>query len=171
MKRTAAFFTQAQRGFTLIEVLAALVIVSLGMLAVIGAVGQTVGNATYLREKTLAHWVAMNKLTEVRLNNSAPANGDTSGDVDMAGVTWHWRMTVQATDAATMQRIDIKVAPKSAGDAASIVTLSGFYGTAISQSGGRVSWDPEAGQRRGNNRNGSSSSSSSSESSSSSSRP
>ena len=48
------------RGFTLIEVLAALVIVALGMLGVIQAVTQTARNGTYLREKTLAHWIAMN---------------------------------------------------------------------------------------------------------------
>ncbi|MCK7583534.1 MAG: type II secretion system minor pseudopilin GspI [Chromatiales bacterium] len=48
----------APAGFTLIEVLAALVIVALGMLGVIQAVTQTARNGTYLREKTLAHWIA-----------------------------------------------------------------------------------------------------------------
>ena len=47
-----------QRGFTLIEVLAALVIVALGMIAAIQAVTQAARNGTYLREKTLAHWIA-----------------------------------------------------------------------------------------------------------------
>ena len=55
------------RGFTLIEVLAALVIVGLGMLGVILAVIQAARNGTYLREKTLAHWIAMN------LDDRAPA--------------------------------------------------------------------------------------------------
>jgi general secretion pathway protein I len=130
-----------QAGFTLIEVLAALIIVGLGMLAVIQAVSQTVNNANYLREKTIAHWVAMNKLTEVRLNPLAPPGGDTNGDVEMAGITWHWRMTINATDVPTMQRIDIQVAPKAAGDKASIASISGFYGTAIAAGGGRVEWD------------------------------
>jgi general secretion pathway protein I len=155
-----------QSGFTLIEVLAALVIVSLGMLAVIEAVSQTVNNANYLREKTLAHWVAMNKLTEVRLNNSAPANEESKGDVDMAGTTWHWRMRVNATDAATMQRIDINVAPKDAGEDASIASVSGFYGTAISVSGNRIQWDADPARRSTGMGTGSNSSSSSSTSSS-----
>jgi general secretion pathway protein I len=59
-------------GFTLIEVLAALVIVALGMLGVITAVTQTARNGTYLREKTLAHWIAMNVITEQRLQPSPP---------------------------------------------------------------------------------------------------
>jgi len=49
-----------RQGFTLIEVLAALVIVALGMLGVIQAVTQTARNGTYLREKTFAHWIALN---------------------------------------------------------------------------------------------------------------
>lgn len=151
----------SQRGFTLIEVLAALIIVSLGMLAVIQAVSQTINNANYLREKTIAHWVAMNKLTEVRLGLNAPGGGESSGDVDMAGTTWHWRMKIDATDAKTMQRIDINVAPKTAGPDASIASVSGFYGKAIQMGGAPVPWDVVPGQRRA----GASSSSSSSASS------
>ncbi len=134
------------RGFTLIEVLAALIIVSLGMLAVINAVSQTISNASYLREKTLAHWVAMNKLTEVRLSNTAPPGGDSNGELDMAGITWRWRMTISATEADTMQRIDIKVAPKAAGEDASIASVSGFYGRAIGTGGSRIEWDGNSSQ-------------------------
>jgi type II secretion system protein I len=130
----------AQQGFTLIEVLAALIIVSLGMLAAIQAVSQTVNNANYLREKTIAHWVAMNKLTEVRMSRNAPPGGDTTGDIDMAGTTWHWRMTIKATGFPTMQRIDINVAPKSADEKTSIASLSGFYGSATAK-GIRLDWD------------------------------
>jgi type II secretion system protein I len=63
MKATATDRRRAT-GFTLIEVLAALVIVALGMLGVIEAVTQTARNGTYMREKTLAHWIAMNVITE-----------------------------------------------------------------------------------------------------------
>lgn len=149
-------------GFTLIEVLAALIIVSLGMLAVIQAVSQTINNSSYLREKTVAHWVAMNKLAEVRLSNNPPPGGDSDGDVDMAGVTWRWRMTISATDAATMQRIDIKVAPKTAGEDVSLASVSGFYGSAILIGGHRNEWDPSQ-QRRASSSASSSSSSSSSD--------
>ena len=60
------------RGFTLIEVMVALVVIALGMLGVIQAVSQTASNSGYLRDKTIAHWVAMNRLTEVRLQKAAP---------------------------------------------------------------------------------------------------
>ena len=54
-------------GFTLIEVLVALIVVGLGMLAVIQTVSQTANNTSYIRDKTIAHWIAMNQLTKVRL--------------------------------------------------------------------------------------------------------
>jgi len=140
MKRVAQ--SARQSGFTLIEVLAALIIVALGMLAVIEAVTQTINNANYLREKTIAHWVAMNKLTEVRLAATAPAGGDSNGDIEMAGTTWHWRMTIDVAPGNTMQRIDINVAPKSAGDKVSIASVTGFYSKAIQIGGNIVDWDP-----------------------------
>jgi len=157
-------------GFTLIEVLVALIIVGLGMLAVIRAVTQTVNNTDYLRQKTIAHWVAMNKLTEVRLATSPPSNDESNGDVDMAGITWHWRMKVSDVDsltgATTLKRMDISVAPKDAGEKASIDTVTGFYGTGVTQGGSNVAWDanPSAGS---SNSSASSSASSSSSSSSS----
>ncbi|EFK95001.1 General secretion pathway protein I, partial [sediment metagenome] len=77
-----------RRGFTLIEVLAALVIVALGMLGVIEAVTQTARNGTYLRDKTLAHWIAMNLITEQRLQSSPPEVTKSSDEVEFAGQRW-----------------------------------------------------------------------------------
>jgi general secretion pathway protein I len=123
------------RAFTLIEVLAALIIVSLGMLGVIQAVGQTASNGSYLREKTLAHWVAMNKVTEVRLQKTAPKVDKTSDEVEMAGRKWRWTMTVQQTPVETIRRIDVSVRPAEANEKTSLATITGFYGTAIAPPG------------------------------------
>lgn len=127
--------------FTLIEVLAALVIVSLGMLGVIQAVGQTASNSTYLRDKTLAHWVAMNRLTEVRLQRSAPKADKTSDEVEMAGRRWRWTMEVKQTPVESIRRIDIGVRLAEAKEGSSLASLSGFYGAAIAPPGSAtVSW-------------------------------
>jgi len=134
---------RATKGFTLIEVLAALIIVGLGMLAVIRAVNQTINNTSYLREKAVAHWVAMNKLSETRLSVSAPSNGTSDGDTDMAGITWHWRMTVTEVMPG-LKSIEIKVAPKEAGADASMDTMNGMYGAALSPSNPAI-WDFNAG--------------------------
>ena len=123
------------RGFTLIEVLAALVIVSLGMMAVIQAVSQTASNSTYLHDKTIAHWVAMNRLTEARLDPSAPKVDETSDDVEMAGRAWTWTMTVTQTPVETMRRIDITVRPSEADEGTSMASVTGFYGAALAPPG------------------------------------
>ncbi|HEX2583926.1 MAG TPA: type II secretion system minor pseudopilin GspI [Steroidobacteraceae bacterium] len=141
----------APKGFTLIEVLAALIIVGLGMLAVIRAVNQTINNTNYLREKAIAHWVAMNKLTDVRLSMSPPSNGSSDGDVDMAGIAWRWRMTVSELMPG-LKSIEIKVAPKDAGADASMDTINGTYGTAFSPSSPAM-WDYNSGIGPGGNPN------------------
>lgn len=126
---------RVMRGFTLIEVLAALVIVSLGMMAVIQAVSQTASNSTYLHDKTIAHWVAMNRLTEVRLDPSAPKVDESSDDVEMAGRSWTWTMNVSQTPVETMRRIDITVRPAEAEEGTSMAAVTGFYGSAIAPAG------------------------------------
>ena len=127
-------------GFTLIEVLAALVIVALGMLGVIEAVTQAARNGTYLREKTLAHWIAMNVITERRLQGSQVDVGETSGDLEFANQDWHWTLRVTQTQVESMRRMEVSVRAAEARDGTSLATATGFYGTAIGQAGGMVAW-------------------------------
>jgi general secretion pathway protein I len=128
-------------GFTLIEVLAALVIVSLGMLGVITAVGQTASNSSYLREKTIAHWVAMNRLTEMRLQPAAPKIDKSSDEVEMAGRKWRWTATVTQTPVESVRRIDVSVRPQEADEDSSLAFVTGFYGTAVAPPGSTlISW-------------------------------
>jgi general secretion pathway protein I len=129
------------RAFTLIEVVVALVVVSLGMLAVIQAVGQTASNSGYLREKTLAHWVAMNRLTEARLQKAAPKIDKTSDEVEMAGRRWKWTMNVAQTPVETIRRIDIDVRPADADEKVKLASVTGFYGAAVAPPGtALISW-------------------------------
>jgi general secretion pathway protein I len=129
------------RGFTLIEVLAALVIVALGMLGVIEAVTQSARNGTYLREKTLAHWIALNVITEKRLQQEPPPVTESSGDVEFAGQSWRWRMQVTQTQVASLRRMDVSVRPADAPDSSALATVTGFYGTVIGAAGGgRLDW-------------------------------
>lgn len=125
------------RGFTLIEVLAALVIVALGMLAAIEAVNLSARNGNYLRDKTLAHWIGMNVVTERRLEGSPPEVGESSGEVEFAGGRWRWTMQVTQTQVEGLRRMDVAVRSADARDEKSaLVTVSGFYGTAIGAAGG-----------------------------------
>ena len=127
-----------RRGFTLIEVLAALVIVALGMLGVIEAVTQTARNGTYLRDKTLAHWIAMNLITEQRLQSSPPEITKSSDEVEFAGQLWRWTMVVTQTQVDSLRRMDVSVRRAEAPEDSSLTTVAGFYGTAIGAAGGGI---------------------------------
>jgi type II secretion system protein I len=128
-------------GFTLIEVIVALVVIALGMLGVIQAVSQTAGNTGYLRDKTIAHWIAMNRLTEVRLQKTAPGIDKSSDEVEMAGRRWKWTMNVTQTPVESIRRIDISVRPEEAKEGASLASVSGFFGTAVAPPGSAlISW-------------------------------
>lgn len=137
-------------GFTLIEVLVALVVVGLGMLAVIQTVSQTANTSFYMREKTLAHWVAMNKLTEVRLQPNPPPIDKSSDEVEMAGRDWRWTMEVTQTPIESIRRIEIRVRPSEAPETSSLATITGFYGQAVAPAGTTmINWQgsPRGGRR------------------------
>ena len=140
------------RGFSLIEVLAALVVVSLGMLGVIEAVSQTANNTAYLRDKTLAHWVAMNRLTEIRLEAQTPRIAKSSDDLEMAGRRWRWTAEVTQTPLESMRRIDVRVRLADGDDESSLASVTGFYGTAIAAPGTTVvMWQGDVGGLPGGN--------------------
>jgi len=123
--------------------MAALIIVSLGMMAVITAVTQSANNSAYLRDKSIAHWVAMNRVTEMRLAPQSPSTGESSGEVEMGGKRWRWSAQVTQTQLTTMRRIDVGVSPLSDskdGDASlneqnQYASITGFYGDKIAQPG------------------------------------
>jgi len=109
------------RGFTLIEVMVALVIVAFGMGAVLAALTSSADNISALREKTLAEWVAMNQIADVRLSLNAPQPGVTEGDIKSFGnADWHWRQDIVAMDAAPgMLEIAVRVQRLKTGTSSS----------------------------------------------------
>ena len=104
----------ASGGFTLVEVLVALMVVAMGLAALMVAVSGTARTSGYLRDKTLAQWMALNRLSEVRLNlNKFGQNTDT-GELNFANRTWHYDTRYFDTSIPTMKRVVVRV---YAGDA------------------------------------------------------
>lgn len=95
-------------GFTLIEVLIALAIVALAVGALLGTVTSSASNVIYLKEKTLAEWVALNRLTEVRIAQQMPDKGRRTGTSDMAGMRWQWEEEVIELPVKGMFRIEVR---------------------------------------------------------------
>jgi len=97
------------RGFTLLEVLVALAVVAIALTAAVTAAGQDARNVALLRDRTLAHWVAMDRIAEAQLSDDWPGVGKSDGDTVMAGQEWHWTLAVSATDDNDVRRLDVEV--------------------------------------------------------------
>ena len=101
--------TNRQRGFTLIEVMVALVILALAMTAVSRGLGQFAQAAYFMETKTLASWVASNKIVEFSLAPAWPKVGDQEGEVEFANQNWRWEAVVEATQVENLRRIEVTV--------------------------------------------------------------
>ncbi len=75
-------------GFTLIEVLVALAIFAVAVASLSGAIQNNVKNATYLKNKTVAHWIASNKMVELLQTGKYPPLTDRVDKVEYAGREW-----------------------------------------------------------------------------------
>jgi len=101
------------RGFTLVEVMVALAVVAIALPALLISLYQQVDSTGYLRDKSLAHMVAANKLSEVRILGDATQSlirGRDSGVAQMADRQWFWWLDSQPTEVANFYRIEIVVA-------------------------------------------------------------
>ena len=116
------------RGFTLLEVLIALLVLALALVALARTAALQVENFTELRERTLADWLAQQVLAETRLANPLPNPARSSGQRRYGGRDWHWELEIQATQVPTIRRLDVRVAAATT-PAQPVASLTGFTGT------------------------------------------
>ena len=111
-------------GFTLIEVMVALLVITLGMGAVIVTTGESAWKSSHLRESTIASWVAYNEITMYRAKRTWSEATSRSGEAEMANAQWEWKMQISATDDASLRRVDVEVFIK--GETAVKSRVTGF---------------------------------------------
>ena len=117
-----------RRGFTLLEVLVAVLLLSLALVALVRLAGLDARASAQLRDGTLAQWVAANVLAETRLRASMPAVGRSNGEATMGGQRWRWVLEVNDTEEPGIRRLDVEVVPVNAlrDDGGVAARLTGF---------------------------------------------
>lgn len=120
--------TSSQKGFTLIEVLVALMIVSVSAAAVLSTISAVTRNARGVQMRTLGTWIAMNKVTEIRLAQGLPSAGRDDGEIEYAGFDWRWESEIKPPSAEVENFMRIEVAVWLDGREEAAADVVGFVG-------------------------------------------
>ncbi|MGB6976958.1 MAG: type II secretion system minor pseudopilin GspI [Gammaproteobacteria bacterium] len=105
-------------GFTLIEVLVALVILAIALPAIIKATSDSINSTAYLRDKTVAHWVALNTIARLQLGTlPMPASEGEQGKEQQFGKNYYWQMIIDNAEDPYVLRIAVEVSTTPKGRA------------------------------------------------------
>ena len=121
-----------QKAFTLLEVLVALAILTMGLGTVIKVAGSQASQLAYLKDKTIALWVANNKANEIQLA-TWPSTGTSTGHEFMANQEWGWKLKVSNTADKDLRRLDIEI-NRSNEEGEPVVRFIAFTGKNSSKS-------------------------------------
>lgn len=91
-------------GFTLLEVMLALIIFALTALTLVNSLGVSVNGTIRVQQQQLALWVADNQMIEETLSSTT---GNSEGTTEMGGVSWHWKSVHGSTDDLQTQRLSV----------------------------------------------------------------
>ena len=120
------------RGFTLIEILVALAIIAVALAAGMRALAQSADSATALKARTLALWVAQNRLAVAQVATPWPALGAYKGNATQAGAQFLWREAVTTTPNPAFRKIEISVMEPDRPEY-QVARLVGFIGNSQPQ--------------------------------------
>ena len=112
-------------GFTLLEVLVALAVVSIALAAGLRASAALTDNAQRLSDVMAAQWCADSQLTDLRLRRTFPGVGDSDFTCEQLGRTYKGLLITRPTPNPSFRRVDAQV---STEDGLPLVTLSTVLG-------------------------------------------
>ena len=118
--------TNKQAGFTLLEVMVALLVVAVALGGAVKVIGNAAANSTRLNNKTFANWVALNQIAELRISKAWPKIGEQKGDSQMSGRKWAWVQKSIKTDDDNIRRIEMSVWSEKDQKSSPFVTVVGF---------------------------------------------
>lgn len=118
-------------GFTLLEIMIALAVFAIVAVTLVKNAALTVKQTRMLEDKSIAYWVAENRLSSLRAEpktaQNFPQTGTDTDDVSMAGRKWTVTVNVTTTDNKDMRRVEVSVARANDSDHQT-ASLVGFFG-------------------------------------------
>jgi len=115
-------------GFTLIEVLVALGIVAIALMAGLRSTDALSRNATRQSTQWLAQMCAENEFSRLRLSRQVPPVGESSTSCLQAGLELQVNLTVQVTPNPNFRRVDARVVQRSGSEITPLLQLSTVLG-------------------------------------------
>lgn len=97
------------RGFTLLEVMVALAILAIALLAVLRSGAAATQNVSEIQLRLLADWVAQNRMEEHRARRDWLPQGALYGEATQAGIQFRWEEKISATPNTQFRRLDVRV--------------------------------------------------------------
>jgi general secretion pathway protein I len=97
------------KGFTLIEILVAVVILAIALAATSRAASVATDGALQTRQRLLATWAAQNRVSELRARRIYPPVATTRLATEQAGLALAIDETVTDTPNPTIRRVDLDV--------------------------------------------------------------
>ena len=107
------------RGFTLLEIMVALAVAAVGLGAIAKAMSQNVNVAQQLEDRTLANWVASNRMAELRMQRLFRSGGSQRSGVEFGRRKWTVEEEYFATADPNITRVKVSVFADTGKDHAS----------------------------------------------------
>lgn len=119
---------RAQAGFTLIEVLVALGIVAIALMAGLRATDALSRNASRQSTQWLAQICAENEFSRLRLSRQVPPLGESQVACPQARLNLQVNLSVQVTPNPNFRRVDARVVQVQGSEATPLLQLSTVMG-------------------------------------------
>lgn len=106
---TLPLYSRRPRGFTLMEVMIALMIFGMLALTIQQVSSGYMGHYHRLEGQTMATWIAQNRLAEMRLEEQMPAVGESDEELRFGPHEWELAINVSDTEDPAIRRVEIIV--------------------------------------------------------------